>query len=64
VEERARGVASVSAGVLIEGRVVAAVGVSGPVDRLGPDPGSRFGAAVVAAADRLAATVTASLRQP
>jgi DNA-binding IclR family transcriptional regulator len=57
VEERARGVASVSAGVVIDGRVVAAVGISGPVDRLGPDPGSRFGAAVVAAADRLASAV-------
>jgi DNA-binding IclR family transcriptional regulator len=57
VEERARGVASVSAAVVVDARVVAAVGVSGPVDRLGPDPGERFGAAVAGAADRLAAAV-------
>lgn len=55
VEERARGVASVSAAVVGGGDVVAAVGISGPLERLGTDPGARFGAAVAAAAGRIAA---------
>ena len=51
VAEREAGVASVSAPVLDgAGRVVGAVSVSGPLDRLGRTPGRRFGAAVVAAA--------------
>lgn len=59
VEERASGVASVSAAVHApDGRVVAAVGVSGPAERLGPSPGVRHGAAVVAAARRISAAVT------
>lgn len=50
-EERERGVASVSAPVRDrDGRVVAAVSASGPVDRLTRTPGRRHGAAVVAAA--------------
>ncbi len=54
VEDRAPGVASVSAPVRDgSGAVVAAVGISGPVDRLGPDPGARHGDAVVAAARRI-----------
>lgn len=54
VEERAPGVASVSAPVRDgAGTVVAAVGISGPVDRLGPAPGERHGPAVVAAARRI-----------
>ncbi len=54
VGERADGVGSVSAGVLGPGGVVvAAVGISGPVDRLGDDPGARFGGDVVAAANEL-----------
>ena len=58
VEERAPGVASVSAPVLGADRtVVAAVGVSGPIGRLGLDPGARYGAAVAATAERLAAMV-------
>jgi DNA-binding IclR family transcriptional regulator len=56
VAERAAGVASVSAGVVdAEGAVVAAVGVSGPLGRLGADPGARYGAVVRAAADEVAA---------
>lgn len=51
VEERAPGVASVSAPVRAgDGRVVAAIGISGPVGRLGPDPGPEFGPAVESAA--------------
>ena len=58
VEERAPGVASVSAPVRDGGgQVVAAVGISGPVDRLGPAPGERFGPAVVAAARRIEAAL-------
>ncbi|HEX7133975.1 MAG TPA: IclR family transcriptional regulator [Iamia sp.] len=59
VEERAPGVASVSAPVRDgSGAVVAAVGISGPVDRLGPTPGARFGPAVVAAARRIEAALS------
>ncbi|HVM40081.1 MAG TPA: IclR family transcriptional regulator C-terminal domain-containing protein, partial [Acidimicrobiia bacterium] len=51
VAEREAGVASVSAPIVdASGVVVAAVGVSGPIERLGPEPGERYGAAVVAAA--------------
>ena len=51
VEEREPGVASVSAPIH-DGRhtIVAAVSVSGPVERLSRKPGTRFGADVVAAA--------------
>jgi DNA-binding IclR family transcriptional regulator len=56
VAERQEGVASVSAPVRDPaGRVVAAVCVSGPIDRIGPRPGRRHGAAVVAAADEISA---------
>ena len=58
VEERAKGVASVSAPVRRpDGAVVAAVSVSGPVERLTRSPGARFGPAVVAAATRIAAAL-------
>ena len=51
VGEREPGVASVSAPVLDgSDRAVAAVSVSGPIERLGRRPGVRFAAAVVAAA--------------
>lgn len=50
VEEREPGVASVSAPVRRAGRVVAAVSVSGPVERTTPAPGRRYAAAVTAAA--------------
>ncbi len=51
VEERQKGVASVSAPVRdATGQVVAAVSVSGPIDRTTRAPGRRYGAAVVAAA--------------
>ena len=58
VEERAPGVASVSAPVRDRtGRVVAAVGVSGPIERTTRRPGSRYGDAVVAAARRIEAAL-------
>ncbi|MGH9215087.1 MAG: IclR family transcriptional regulator [Acidimicrobiales bacterium] len=54
VEERQPGVASVSAPVVDpSGRVVAAVSVSGPIDRTTRAPGRRYGAAVAEAATRI-----------
>lgn len=55
VEEREPGVASVSAPVLdAAGSVMAAVSISGPVERLTREPGARFGVQVVSAARALA----------
>jgi len=58
VEEREPGVASVSAAVRdhrpgADGSIVAAVSVSGPVERTTRRPGERYGAVVVAAAAAL-----------
>jgi DNA-binding IclR family transcriptional regulator len=54
VGEREAGVASISAPVRTPGgRVVAAVSVSGPIERLTRSPGRLHAPAVVAAADRL-----------
>ena len=50
VEERQKGVASVSAPVWDDGRLLAAVSVSGPVDRTTRAPGRRYAKAVVEAA--------------
>ena len=56
VEEREPGVASVSAPVCgADGAVVAAVSVSGPIDRMGRAPGRKYGAAVATAAAAVAA---------
>jgi DNA-binding IclR family transcriptional regulator len=56
VQEREPGVASVSAPVRsASGAIVAAVSVSGPIDRMGTHPGDRHGAAVVAAARQIEA---------
>lgn len=56
VEEREPGVASVSAPVDVDGiGVLAAVSIGGPVDRVTRQPGARFGPAVVAAAEDIAA---------
>lgn len=54
VAEREPGVASISAPVWgPSGRVVAAVSISGPIDRMGRQPGRQHSVAVVAAANRL-----------
>lgn len=54
VGEREPGVASVSAPVLATGgRIIAAVSVSGPIERLTRQPGRRHAPAVMAAAERL-----------
>jgi len=58
VEEREPGVASVSAPVLDgDGSIVAAVSVSGPIDRLTRSPGERFGPQVA----EVAAAITTAL---
>jgi DNA-binding IclR family transcriptional regulator len=55
VEEREPGVASVSAPVVEGGgHVIAAVSVSGPVERMTRAPGKKFGTAVVRAANAIA----------
>jgi DNA-binding IclR family transcriptional regulator len=54
VGEREPGVASVSAPVRVGSHVVAALGVSGPAERFGTDPGARFAEPVLAAAAELA----------
>ena len=50
VEEREKGVASVSAPVMVDGAVVAAVSVSGPIERTSRQPGRRYADVVVGAA--------------
>jgi len=58
VGEREAGVASVSAPVVgADGATVAAVSVSGPIERLTRQPGRRFGPSVVAAAERVSSLV-------
>ena len=55
VEEREAGVASVSAPVTTaEGSVIAAVSISGPIDRMTRQPGRRFGRQVVEAGAAIA----------
>jgi DNA-binding IclR family transcriptional regulator len=56
-EERERGVASVSAPVYQNGDVVAAVCVSGPIDRLGRAPGALFAPLVTRAAGEVSAAL-------
>lgn len=50
VEEREKGVASVSAAVSVAGQVVAAVSVSGPVERTTRNPGKLYAGDVLTAA--------------
>ena len=54
IGEREAGVASVSAPIVAtDGSVVAALSVSGPIERLTRQPGKRFGTTVLAAAQRV-----------
>jgi len=54
VAEREAGVASVSAPIrTAEGAIVGALSVSGPIERVTKQPGKRFGAQVVAAANSI-----------
>lgn len=57
VEEREKGVASVSAGVYVAGQAVAAVSVSGPVERTTRNPGKRYAPDVLAAAREVEAGI-------
>ncbi|HEU5083462.1 MAG TPA: IclR family transcriptional regulator [Acidimicrobiales bacterium] len=61
VAERAPGVASVSAPVWDDGQILAAVSVSGPIERVTKRPGQRFGDQVVAAARRIEAAMAHGL---
>lgn len=56
VEEREAGVASVSAPVIIDNALVAAVSISGPIERLTRSPGRKFGAATTTAAAEIASS--------
>lgn len=59
IGQREAGVASVSAPVFGPGRrVVAAISISGPIERLGRSPGQRFAPVITAAAARLQSTLT------
>ena len=65
VGEREPGVASVSAPVRTSsGRVVAAVSISGPIERLTRQPGRLHAAAVVGAAQRLSEALKRSANAP
>lgn len=62
IEEREAGVASVSAAVRDgDGAIIAAVSVSGPVERLTRKPGERWGTTVSAAAQRIASALTSTV---
>lgn len=60
VEEREKGVASVSAPVFQDGEIVAAVSVSGPVERTSRQPGKRYGVAVADAAEGISEALARS----
>lgn len=53
MEEREKGLASCSAPVYDHGRLVAALSISGPVERLRPSPGAKWAAVLVEAAHTL-----------
>jgi DNA-binding IclR family transcriptional regulator len=60
VGERSPGVASVSAPVFDDSVLIAALCLSGPIDRLAPSPGQKFGKAVVRAAKKLERAVASA----
>ncbi|WP_239310353.1 MULTISPECIES: IclR family transcriptional regulator [unclassified Frankia] len=64
VGEREPGLASVSAPVRDGGKVVAALSLSGPVERLTRSPGRRHGTAIVTAAELLTARLQQKSAQP
>jgi DNA-binding IclR family transcriptional regulator len=65
IGEREAGLASVSAPVRdADGTVIAALSLSGPVERLTRSPGHRHGATVIAAAARLTARLSPGSAQP
>ncbi|MCK9901112.1 IclR family transcriptional regulator [Parafrankia colletiae] len=64
VGEREPGLASVSAPVFGPAGVVAAISLSGPVERLTRSPGRRHGAVVVAAARQLSSQAGPAMTQP
>jgi DNA-binding IclR family transcriptional regulator len=60
VGERSPGVASVSAPVFDDSVIIAALCLSGPIDRLAPSPGQKFGKTVVAAAREIERAVASA----
>jgi DNA-binding IclR family transcriptional regulator len=59
VGQREAGVASVSAPVLAaDGDLLAAISISGPIERLGRSPGTRFAPVLIAGARRIAAALS------
>jgi DNA-binding IclR family transcriptional regulator len=60
VGQREAGVASVSAPVLGgDGELLAAISISGPIERLGRSPGARFAPVLIAGARRISAALAA-----
>jgi DNA-binding IclR family transcriptional regulator len=58
VGQREAGVASVSAPVLaVDGELLAAISISGPIERLGRSPGTRFAPVLISGARRIAASL-------
>jgi DNA-binding IclR family transcriptional regulator len=59
IGQREAGVASVSAPVLTRrGELIGAVSISGPIERLGRSPGTRFAPVLIAGARRITAALT------
>lgn len=54
---RAAGIGSVNTPVNVGGETIAAVCLAGPLDRIRPNPGQRYGKLVKAAAEHILATI-------